>query len=422
MPTKKKKHVVILGGGFAGVIAAKTLARKNVSHVSITLIDKNDYHAYPIDFYEVATALSRQTAVDDVQINFSKLRSSSAIPFSRLFADTSVEHMKGTIEHIDMEKQCVRLSGKRMITYDYLILALGSETNFFSIPHLEEHALQFKSLDDALNVRSETEELFLSIPKHEMIRVAIAGGGYSGCELAGELIAYMKRLAHTHGHPIENISCILVEASPALLGRSSAWVQEHALKHLRSIGVDVRLNTVIQDVSPKEIIAKNDARIPYNLLVWTAGIVPNRITETLTGVPQEKACIVVDEKLRIGMHDNVYVVGDIAYCVDSATNERIPATAYNAIAQGKRAAKNIILREEGREEVPYVPQMPSYIVSFGSKYVIAELKSGFIQFSGYGAWILKHLVTLRYFMQILPWGDAWRLWRGNMITYVKNDD
>ncbi len=420
MDPKKEKRVIILGGGFGGVITALTLAKKKIPNLSITLVDKNEFHAYPADYYEIATAFTGNSPEED-RNDFVKLRASSAILFKDIVQGTSVAFTHGRVTSVDFKARFVSLEDEKKLPYDYLVIALGSSTNFMGIPHLEEYALELKSLEDALNVRASIEELFLSRPKKDIIRIVIGGGGFTGCELAGELVGYIKKLSRLHGHPSMNVECSLVEASGNLLGKSSLWVQQKALERLRGIGIKVLLNTPIADISAREVSLKDGRKLPYSLLVWTAGIQPNLIAQSLPStVAQKKSYLAVDEALRLKSHKNIYAIGDIAWCDDASGNDRVPATAYMAISEGEHIAENIARREGGKEESAYKPPTPKYIIPLGGKYVLADL--GGLRFSGGLAWVLKRLVALRYFAKILPWSRAWALWKGDMKLYTQNDE
>lgn len=417
----KRKEVLILGGGFGGVAAAKTILKNKPRNISITLVDQNEFHSFPSDWYEVATAfLHEEFHKGSPKRSFHELRSSAAIRFQDLFKGQPITIVQGRVQDIDFKEQVVMLDHGKKLPYYYLVIALGSETNFFGIPHLSERALELKSLEDALNIRNAADELFETYGKQEKIKVVVAGGGFTGCELAGELMGYLRRLAHMHGHPTEGVTCSIVEAAPILLPGASAWVQEKAAKRFSILGIELHLDSLITNVHEHEVELKGGARLPYHLLIWTAGIRPNQITDDLVGViEQQKSCLVIDRTFAVKPYKNVYAVGDIAYCTHEKTKERIPATAQLAISQGLHVGSNIIRKEAGYALLPYKAMPIRFLVPLGSKYALADL--GWIKFSGWPAWLLKRLIALRYFIQILPLGKAVKHWRGGLEMYIQND-
>jgi len=414
--------MLILGGGFGGVMAAKTLLAKLPRGLSVTLVDKNEFHSFTSDFYEVATAfISEDFHTSGVKLQFRELCSSAAMLFADIFKGTPLTIIQDEIEHIDFEKKKVRLKQGKPMPYDYLLIALGSSTNFFGVPHLDERALELKSLQDALNIRNAADELFLTAPKHEVIHIVVAGGGFTGCELAGEMIGYLKKLSVTHAHPLKNIECSIVEGAPTLLGVASKWIQAMAYKRLTRLGIKIHFNSLITNVHEREIELKDGSRMPYDLLIWTAGIRPNAITEDLIKqTKQQKSCLMVDKNLLIQGQKNAYAIGDIAYCTGGESGERLPATAQLAISQGVHVARDILRRETGYASLPYRPAITRYVIPLGSKYALADM--GRIRLSGWLAWALKRLVALHYFMILLPWGEAWKHWRGDLRIYSKNDE
>ncbi len=425
MKNSASKKIVILGGGFGGVRAALDLSRK-IPNSKITLVDKKSRHSYYPDMYELSAAVFPKGRVPDKK-DFLAIESTLAIPFDDIFKSRrNVEVREDAISGVNFKKREVILSsglpaGKAgRLGYDFLIIALGSETNFFNIPRLGEKSQEFKTASDALNLRSSLEELFLSEGKHEVISVVIGGGGFTGSELAGELAFALPKLAASHGHPARNIKLVLVEGAGRLLPSAAAWFGEKALGRLQKIGVEVMLESFISDVKDKKLFLKDGREIPFSLLVWTAGVKANRAAENLEGISlQKNKCVVVDKNLRAAGHENVFVIGDLAYCVAPGASGPMPMTAQTAIEQGHYVSNFLAGRLGGKREIEFHPQVSRFIVPLGGKYALAEL--GFMKLAGFVPWFLKRFVALKYFLSILPPSMAFKIWWRGLRIFTRND-
>ncbi|MDP3784695.1 MAG: NAD(P)/FAD-dependent oxidoreductase [bacterium] len=418
MVFQENKKIVILGGGFGGVRAALDLARL-ARKTRIVLIDRNPYHIFTSDLYELAGAFlpGRKLSSRD---DFLKLRSAAAIPFGDIFGKyRNVELKIGEIRGIDFAKKEVQTDAEK-INYDFLILALGSQTNFFGIRNLSEKALGLKSIDDVLNIRAALEEKFASSGKHETISIVIGGGGFTGCELAGELALSCRLLAKSYGHPVENLSIVILEGSDRLLPSAHPWISKKAKIRLESIGVRVLLGSLIVDVTEREAILKGKPSQPYHLLIWTAGVGANSLAESASGLELGKnKCVAVDRNLRALSYPDVFVIGDLAYCVIPGAKVPLPMTAQVAIDQGHYAANYLASKLGGRALTDFHPKIWRFLVPLGGKYALADL--GKIRFAGFIPWALKRFAALKYFLSILPFGKALGLWWRGLRIFTQND-
>ncbi|MBI2021072.1 FAD-dependent oxidoreductase [Candidatus Giovannonibacteria bacterium] len=229
-------EVVIVGGGTGGVRAAKILSRWG-RDVHITVIDKNHYHIFYSALYEVSTAILPES-FSHMPINFFDLKSTAAINFDDIFLDDlNITFLQDEVLGIDFNKREVKLkSSKTNKNYDYLILGIGSETNYFNNTGLLAHSFSLKTVDDALNVRNAIDEAFAKLPKNQIIKVVVGGGGFTGCEFAGEVVGYLKKLSKIHGRPEFYAECLVVEGSSVLLGGAGDYVQKRARGRLEKLG------------------------------------------------------------------------------------------------------------------------------------------------------------------------------------------
>jgi len=419
MKIPAQPKIVILGAGFAGVRIALDLA-KSSRGVNIVLINKNPYHEFHADLYEVAnTILPEPQKEPKLRLAYEHLKGSVAIPLEKIFRSTKVEIVIDEAVSLDFKNKRLGLKGGKNLKYDILVLALGSETNYFGILDLEKYSLPLKTVDDALNIRNEIDEVFARKKEKEKISIIVGGGGFTGCELAGELALYVQDLSKIHAHKKHDITLSIVEACPALINGVKRSVQETAEKRLRALGIKLYLNSKITKVSKKMVHAEPHLAIPYDVLVWTAGIKANSFASNLTGVHVEKTCLIVDKTLRVIPLKNVFAIGDIAYCFDEERSCPVPATAQTAIHQGSQTAKNISRLLKGEDLVLYKPKMPNFIIPLGGKFAAAEI--GGFMLEGIDAWWLKRAAALRYFASILPSSEAFQIWSEGNKFFIAND-
>jgi NADH dehydrogenase len=422
---QKKPLVIILGGGFAGVRVALDLARRKSA--KIILIDKSPYHAMHGQFYELASFFHKERhgeTTGEIKRDFHNSLNSASIAYDDIFhRHPSVEVMRAQVVKVKPRESMVLFADGRGLYYDWLIYALGSETNYFNIPHLEQNAFGLKTPEDALNIRDRIDELFYHAPKHKKITVVISGGGFTGIELAGELVGYMKKLAVLHHHPVGNWACIVMEASSSILSTSSVWAQQKAKKRLARLGVTVILDHSIVDVLPNLLYAGKERQpLAFDILIWTAGVQGSSMSALIEGVePSEKRCIPVDETLRMKDAPNIFVAGDSAATLDQKTKQPIPMTAQKALHEASYISRALLALIENPKTklAKYRPKLSSYIIPLGGKYAILETPH--IRASGCLVWALKYAVTFKYLISIVPFRKAFSVLMREIQLYTKND-
>lgn len=413
------KEIVIIGGGFGGVRVAQRLARR-VRGAHITLIDKEHYHTFHPELYEVATADLPET-FGHLPLEFRELRSTASYPLIDIFRnDINVTVVHGTVTGIDFKNQKALLEHGATYFYDVLVLAVGSETNYFGIEGLAPRALPLKTLWDALSIRNALDEAFTRAPKRQRITIAIGGGGFTGCEFAGELAFFVKKLEAEHGREQNSTDIVVVEASPAVMGGASTWVQRMAQKRLESLGIKLMLERSIAGVRDSSLILKDGTTVSFDVLIWTAGVRANSFTKTCAEVQvQKNFCLCVDQYMRALPYENVFSVGDATYCVDNATGKSYPMTATIALKEAESAAHNIERTFEKKPLVAFSYTPPGFIVPLGGKYALFD--SRWIKISGILAWALKHVVALHYWTGLIGLHRGYKVWRDGMKIFIKND-
>lgn len=401
-----KKTVVIVGGGFGGVRAALDLARYK-HDLGVVIIDKNGFHSYPADYYKLLSP-SRDHKEHFGPAKFRLMFSSVSIPLYEIFEGyENVEILTDEVVGFDVGQNIVNLSSGNSVKYDWLVIAAGSVTNFYDIPGLRSRALEFKTTADSLNVRNAVDEIFERKGKKDPINIVIGGGGFTGVEVASELVGYADNLSVTHGHPRESVSVSIVEASPTLLGPLSDWAKLKTDARLKKLGVKIFLTDPVVDVRDGAMRLKSGKEINFDVLVWTAGVKANPISEKISGIELNRGCVVVDESLNAKEVKNIFVIGDMGFCI-GFDQKPMPMTSQTSISQGRYVAYSIKRQLRGRKILKYHPRKSRFIMPLGGKYAIMDL--GVVRFSGLMPWLLKRFVALKYFLSILSFRKAIKIW------------
>lgn len=403
---ERRKVILILGAGFGGLRCALTLERILKEHrmmkkAQIVLVDKNRYHSFIPALYEVASAspsLSEET-----------LYARTNILIKTIILKKDIRFIKGEVMRINIKDQFAEFADGSGQEFDYLVIALGSETNFYGIPGLEKQCLQLKDYTDALRIRRAVK-LGDNVPK----QIIVAGGGTSGVELAAELCKSLK------GIPV---SITLAEGESKILPSFSEAVSHIAASRLRKLHIVLKLGHYIKKVDEKEITLDSDEKMSYDCLFWTAGIKGHRLFETLplqkekNGMIKSSSCLhPFDDKDK--SLDNIYVIGD-AGSFEDKKGHILPWTAQKAIGEGRKTAYSILRSLQGLHETRCYPEKSRFIIPVGGKWAITELHS--FLYAGFGGWVLKSTVELKYLLSILPVNKACCYWARTVWTFSRND-
>ena len=409
------KKIVILGAGIGGIHVALDLERlfKHDRSVGITLVDRNSDHIFTPDLYEVATA-------EEEFVSQSQLRQSICVPLSEIFKGENVTLIRDEIIGIDKKAKTVQLSLKK-ISYDYLIIALGAVTNYLTIPGAEKFSLPFKTFKDALKIRNQLE---FAIQAHRMdvnkpnLRIVVAGGGYAGVEIVGELSHEIEILAWKNQYPVEKIEIVLVEAANKLISNLSNRMSEEALRHLSSHQVRVMISSQIVRVDQHFVELQNGERLAHDVLIWACGIKANMADGMADLILSKSGAIAVNKYLQSVVDENVYALGDCSVVMDDGGN---PAqqTVFSTIDQAKLLARNFPLFLRNLKPRAYVNKRHGTIVSLGGKYYIMDYMGIF--FCGWTAYVFRQVTNFRYFVGILGIAKALQYLAFQIKIYSRND-
>lgn len=381
----KKEKIVIIGGGFAGINLAKSLNR---SRFDIKVIDRNNFHSFPPLFYQIASS-----ALAPSNISF---------PFRREFKhDRAVSYHMGHVKQIDVNAKTVTTSYETL-DYDRLVIAAGTTNNFFGMDNLYKEVYCIKTIGEADHARDEILDRLergsmQKDPKRrrELLSFLVVGGGPAGVEIAGAL-GEMKRDVLPREYPDldpDDVSITLVEGTDKVLGTMSPKASEKALKYLKDLMVDVRLNTMMKGYENKVVTFADGHEEYWETLIWTAGV----RGETMPGIPEECVArngrIFVDEYNRVkGYEDSICALGDIALMETEKYPKGHPQVAQPAIQQARNLAKNL---NKGAFESKFVYSDRGSMATVGRNRAVADLP-GF-SFAGriaWWIWMLIHLVSI----------------------------
>lgn len=382
------KKVVIVGAGYAGIEAALTL-NKSKSEIEIILIDKNPYHTLLTEIHELAGNRVREEAV--------------RVFLNNIFEFTGVNVILDEI--IDFDFNHSRVSGSNKVyTYDYLILAIGSTPNFFGIPGLEKYAFTLWSFDDALVIREHVKKCFLlaaqeqdSNERKRLLTFAVAGAGFTGVEMIGELALWTKGLAKEHGFKYQDIRLIIVDMLPQILNNLNTRNARKAHHYMeKKLGIEIMLNTSIKEVTARGF-STNGQSVETASLIWAAGV---RSSSQVEDMPIEKfggARRLKTDEFGRTEYQNVYTAGDVS-CFLNEEGKPYPAMVENAVQTGRAVARNILhnLKEEPPEKVKV--KIHGVMVSVGNYYAVAEIMGRV--FPVWLSIIMKYLVNIHYLWEI----------------------
>jgi NADH dehydrogenase len=308
---------------------------------------------------------------------------------------------------VDFEKKIVRIShGNKSeaheVPYDYLVLALGSETNFYGLPGVEEHSFPFKTISDAMNLRNHIIDMFERADmepdaqvRKRLLTFVVAGGGFSGIEVTAELNDFIRtsRRFYRNVRP-RDIRIVLAVSGPRIMPEISEGLAVYALDRLRAQGIECYLDTKVHSAGMNTVQLENGDTILSETLIWTAGVAPDSLITALSCKKDKKGRIVVNEFLEAAELQGVWAIGDCASVPDLRTGVPHPPTAQNAVREGRHAAHNIAAAIKGDRfrRKPFSYSSLGTLAPLGYRTAVAEIRG--LKFSGFFAWWLWRTIYL----------------------------
>lgn len=372
-------RVVILGGGFGGVYTALGLDRSGRADLQVTLIDRNNFFLFTPMLSEMASG-----TVDTRHV---------VNPIRRMFH--SVEFMEAEVCSIDFAVQNVHIrlptGDEDGVPYDHLVIALGSVTNFFNLPGVEEHALGMKTLGDGVDLRNRViqrlEEADVADPGDHpaLLTFIVSGGGLNGAEVCGDLNDFVREASASYRNiRQEDLRVMLVEAGPRLIPQLSSGLADFAVRTLRKRGVEIYANTPVQSATDDTVTLGGLGTIPCRNLIWTAGVAPTPVIEAL-GLPLHKGRIKTDGTMRVQGKSNVWALGDAAI-IPNGKGDYYPQMAQHAMREGRVLAANVIRTIEGQRLRPFRYHTLGVMATVGHRAGVGQILA--FRVSGFLAWIM----------------------------------
>jgi NADH dehydrogenase len=364
----RRPHVIVLGGGFGGIGAARKLKKADVD---VTLVDQNDYHTFQPLLYQVATDLLETSACGH--------------PLHDLFHEQpNVTVHVDMVTGIDVAGREVRFAAMAPLGYDHLVLALGAGVNFFGVDGTEKHAFPMYTLADAVRLREhvlrrwEAADLDPALVEDGAVNVVVVGGGPTGIESAGALAElYRGNFAEDYpGIPQDKARIVLVEAGPALMPMFRSDIRSYTRKALEARGVEVMLGETVASVEPTRVTLESGTVIDAHTLVWGAGLQANPIVASLGLDLQHGNRIPVEPDLRVPGHPEMFAVGDIAWITDTETGSVLPQLGSVALQAGEHAGRNIARLVDGKDTEPFAYHDKGTMATIGRGTAVVQSRGG----------------------------------------------
>ncbi|WP_027414739.1 NAD(P)/FAD-dependent oxidoreductase [Aneurinibacillus terranovensis] len=346
--------ILILGAGYGGLMTAVRLQKQmNYNEVEMTLVNKHDYHYFTTWLHEPAAGT---TDPDKCRVEIQTLLDTNKIKF-----------VKGSVSEIKREEKKVLLESGEELTYDYLVVALGSEPETFGIQGLKEYAFSIRSINSVREIREHIEYNFAKYKmehRPEQLTFIVGGAGFTGIEFLGELTDRIPELCEEFDVDRSLVKVYNIEAAPTVLPGFDQELVDYAMEVLTRKGVTFKINTPIKECTPDGVVLGDGEEIKSNTVIWTGGVRGNSVIEK-AGFETMRGRVKVDEFLRAPGHEDVFVIGDSALLINNETNRPYPPTAQIAIQEGDTLASNLIALIRGGQMKAFVPSLKGTVASLG---------------------------------------------------------
>lgn len=395
------KNIIVLGAGYGGITAALRLERllhKNPQY-QIHLIDRHPYHTIKTQLHEAAV---RKTEV--------------TIPINRILRNKKIIFHLGKVTKINSENRTLQI-GVKMLSFDYLIIAIGSKVNYYSIPGMEKFSFPLQTSEDAeliynhiSNICALAASETVSDTRKEMLRFVIGGGGLSGIEFAGELSEQIHKCIKNFNIAADESEIIIVELADRIVPSMDKSFSARVQKKILEKGVKIITNAGIVERTPNTILLSNGQLLITRTLIWTGGI---RISSLLHegGIKTApNGRIIVDEFLRASEYPFIYAVGDNSFAINPKTGKPMTPAAQFALQQGRLVANNIFAELSGKERSAYEPKVLGEVVSLGKHLAVGWLALPFLKkvtFVGFLVSLLKTAIEQKHIFLLRKESRNW---------------
>lgn len=378
-----KPKILILGGGYGGIMSAVRLQKELGSdEAEVTLVNKHNYHYQTTWLHENAAGT----------LHHDKTR----IMIDNIIDMNKVNFVQDTVVEIKKDEKRVILENQEL-TYDYLVIALGSDPETFGIQGLKENAFSIRSINSVRKIREHIDYSFARYNneghKDELITIVVGGAGFTGIEFVGELADRVPELCREYDIPREKVRIVNIEAAPTVLPGFDEELVEYAINNLERRGIEFLVNTPIKECNTDGVVLANGEEIKANTIVWTGGVRGNHLVEE-AGFETMRGRVKVDKDLRMPGFDYIFVAGDCALIIDEEANRPYPPTAQIAIQQAYTIGRNIKALMNGGKLEEFKPDIKGTVASLGKGEAIGKV--GNKKLFGATASAMKKVIDNRY--------------------------
>lgn len=410
LPETSQKRIVIVGGGFGGISLAKKLKDLDVQ---VVLIDRHNYHTFQPLLYQVSTSGLEPDSI--------------AYPIRKVLKRLKNFHFRlASVEKIDTDTKEIQ-TNLGVLTYDYLVLATGTKTNFFGNKSIEKFAMPMKTVPQALNIRSlmlqnfeQADDSASDAERKALLTFCIVGAGPTGVELAGAF-AELKRNVFPKDYRhlnVDEMEIHLFEGGPRILSPMSMHASEKSSQFLKNLGVKVHTNTIVTDYDGYVLTKADGETLKTKNLIWAAGVTGAAVEGFETAALVERLNrYKVNRFNQLEGYNAIFAIGDIAYMETENFPDGHPQVAQPAIQQGEHLAKNLDLHFQGKSMKPFTYFDKGTLATIGRNRAVADL--GKLKFSGFFAWFIWMFVHLMALVGFRNKVVVFFNWAYNYINYDK---
>ncbi|WP_419880846.1 NAD(P)/FAD-dependent oxidoreductase [Peribacillus sp. B-H-3] len=382
------KKIVILGAGYGGLLSALTLRKyMDKTQAQVTVVNQYPTHQIITELHRLAAGSISEQAV--------------AMPLEKLFKGKDIDLKIAKVDSFSVDQKEVKLSDGSVLSYDALVVGLGSTTAYFGIPGLEENSMVLKSAADAVKIQRHVEERIREYAKTKNeadATILIGGGGLTGVELVGEIADKMPKIAKSYGVNPKEIKLMLVEAGPKILPVLPDHLIERATASLEARGVTFLTGLPVTNVEGNTVDLKDGQKIVTNTFVWTGGVQGNPLVGQ-SGLEVNRGRATVNDFLQSTSHNDVFIAGDSAVYF-AADGRPFPPTAQIAWQMGELIGYNLFAFLEGKEFEQFSPINSGTLASLGRKDAVATIGANSTALKGLPATLMKEASNVRYLTHI----------------------
>lgn len=407
---KTTKQIVIIGGGYGGVHAARLLSKaaRNGMDISVLLVDRRPYHTLMTELHEVA---GNRVEAESVQIDLREV-----------FCASGVRVETEEIKSIDFKGQKLQAESESY-SYDYLIIDTGAEPAFFGTPGVKENGFTLWSFEDAIRIREHVKNMFDKARtekdqsrRRAMLTFIVAGAGFTGIETMGEILEWRKELCREYGIDSREVNLMVVEAMGSILPILNERLIKKSERYMKRHDVEIITSAPITEVKKESIILKDGREIPTRTLIWTCGVQGSDFAAKTELTHGGRGRIQVNEYMQSVDYQNVFAVGDNAFYEEpdgKGGKKPIPQIVEAALQTAETAVHNILASIDKRDKKPFKSNYHGFMVSIGGRYAVANI--GGRSMDGFFAMALKHLVNIHYQYGV---GGFARIWDYIMHEFI----